>query len=122
MGHEIVDLIDHSSIGCSKTSVLVIIKTSMFEISKIAVFLLALSCFAVGLAYECSLETCQPPLCKCASTSIPGGFPAVETPQFITLTVDGSIFAGVWNGLLDDVLGKPMPLDSARCSLRSSVL
>ncbi|KAI8808379.1 hypothetical protein BJ742DRAFT_279066 [Cladochytrium replicatum] len=42
-------------------------------------------------SYSCP-STCVPPACMCASTSPPGGLSIADTPMFVTLTVDDSVY------------------------------
>ncbi len=42
-------------------------------------------------AQSCDKSKCKLPNCRCASTSIPGGLPANETPQIITISYDDAL-------------------------------
>ena len=42
-------------------------------------------------ALPCNSTVCRPPDCNCASTRIPGGLPAHQTPQVVTIVVNGDI-------------------------------
>ncbi len=42
-------------------------------------------------AKPCDQVQCKLPSCRCASTSIPGGLPASETPQIITISFDDAL-------------------------------
>ncbi len=42
-------------------------------------------------AQQCDQSKCKLPDCRCASTSIPGGLPASETPQIITISFDDAL-------------------------------
>ncbi|KAL4716750.1 hypothetical protein ACJJTC_001906 [Scirpophaga incertulas] len=43
------------------------------------------------LAKACDQEACQPPDCRCSSTSIPGGLDPKDTPQFVMVTFDDAV-------------------------------
>lgn len=42
-------------------------------------------------AQPCDASACKLPNCRCASTDIPGGLPASETPQIVTVSFDDSL-------------------------------
>ena len=42
-------------------------------------------------ALPCNPDVCRPPNCRCASTGIPGGLSAYQTPQVVTIVVNEGI-------------------------------
>ncbi|KAG7296610.1 hypothetical protein JYU34_020423 [Plutella xylostella] len=55
-----------------------------------AIFAVALT-EALETAEPCDPSKCQLPDCRCASTNIPSGLRAQDTPQFITITFDDNV-------------------------------